>query len=338
MHNKQLFSFLKEPIPITEQVWPKDTLPLVATGTLTYNHEPYIRECIEGILMQKTTFPVKIVIFEDCSTDNTDKILKEYGKKYPNLFRVFYMPENTFRKPIRRILKQPFMEELAKAEYIALCEGDDYWTDPLKLQKQVDFLEGNQKYVMSYGNALIEDLTNTYHKKKYYINSFESKSISKEKVFGLGVPTCTMVFRAGIQIPSEFSNVISGDQFLRLFLSKKGLFYYNGEIFGAHRKHPKGISRSTDKYDWHINTAENLKKFLSYADPSQKKHINKKIVSSLIYAFFSSRIKKDNRKSFSLLPKIFLNRHFYSRSSLGLFRDLAIEVFHKKNFNVIDIF
>ena len=338
MYNKYLNSALKEPIPITEQVWPADTLPFVAVSILTYDHESFIRECVEGILMQRTTFPVRIVIFEDCSTDNTAGILKEYEEKYPDLFRVYYMPENTYRKPIRRILNRPFMEERAKAKYIATCEGDDYWTDPLKLQKQVDFLEGNEEYVMSYGNASIEDLTNEYHKKKYYLNSFEPKSISKEKIFGLGVPSCTMVFRAGIEIPGEFSNIISGDQFGRLFLSKEGLFYYHGEIFGVHRKHPKGISRSTDKFEWHINTVENLKKFLSYADPSQKKHINKKIVSSLIYAFFSSRIKKDNRKSFSLLPKIFLNRHFYSRSSLGLFRHLAIEVFHKKNFNVIDIF
>ena len=314
----------------------KNQAPLVSICCAAFNQENFIRDAIEGFLMQETGFPFEIIIHDDASTDNTAKIIKEYERKHPDLFVTIYQTENQYSRGVKPWFK--FIFPRVRGKYIALCEGDDYWTDPLKLQKQVEFLEGNEEYVMSYGNALMEDLTNEYHKKKYYLNGFESKSISKEKVYGLGVPTCTMVYRAGIQIPNEFSNVVSDDQFLRLFLSIEGLFYYHGEVFGVHRKHPKGISRSTDKFKWHINNAENLKKFLSYADASQKKHINKKIVSSLIYAFFSLHIKKETRKSFSLLPKIFLNRHFYSKSGLGLFRHLAIEVFHKKNFKVIDIF
>ncbi len=93
---------------------------------------------------------MKIVVFEDCSTDGTRKIVQEYEAEYAKLFKVFYMSENTFGKTIRKEATKPFRKERAKGKYIALCEGDDYWTDPLKLQKQVDFLEKNEDYGLVY--------------------------------------------------------------------------------------------------------------------------------------------------------------------------------------------
>lgn len=141
---------LNKPIPITQHLLDDDTVQLVSISCLTYNHERFISDAIEGFLMQKTTFPVKINIFEDCSSDNTANIIREYQAKYPSLFNVFFQAENTWRKPIREKALKPFYEAHNKAKYIALCEGDDYWTDPLKLQKQVDFLEQNEDYGLVY--------------------------------------------------------------------------------------------------------------------------------------------------------------------------------------------
>ena len=135
-----------KPISLIKQCLDDDIVQLVSISCVTYNHENYIRDAIEGFLMQKTTFPVKIVIFEDCSTDNTANIIREYQAKYPYLFNIFFQTENTWAKPIRKKALEPYFEAHNKSKYIALCEGDDYWTDPFKLQKQVDFLEQNEDY------------------------------------------------------------------------------------------------------------------------------------------------------------------------------------------------
>lgn len=107
--------------------------PVVSVATITYNHEPFIRGCIEGILMQKTTFPFELVIGEDCSTDGTREIVLDYAKKYPEIIRVVTSESNVGgRKNVNRTIFA------CQGEFLAVCEGDDYWIDPLKLQKQYD--------------------------------------------------------------------------------------------------------------------------------------------------------------------------------------------------------
>ena len=140
---------LSSPILITEQEWPEGTLPLVHTRTMTFNQENYVRECIEGILMQKTTFPVEILIHDDASTDKTSKIIREYELKYPKLIKTYYQKENSHTKPDKHKRREVFMN-FRLGKYEAICEGDDYWTDPLKLQKQTDYLEKNKSVGLVY--------------------------------------------------------------------------------------------------------------------------------------------------------------------------------------------
>lgn len=126
--------------------------PLVSVCCITYNHAPYISQCVDGFLMQKTSFPYEIIINDDCSSDGTTEILKEYAEKYPDLIQLILHDENQYSKGIRRILAT-FVYPLVKGKYIAICEGDDYWTDPNKLQKQVDFLESHPDYGLVHANA-----------------------------------------------------------------------------------------------------------------------------------------------------------------------------------------
>lgn len=126
-----------------------DGCPLVSISCITYNQAQYIRECLDGFLMQKVDFPVEILIHDDCSTDGTDNIIREYTEKYPNIIKPIFEVENQYQngKPFgARIWNYP----RAQGKYIAFCEGDDYWTDPYKLKKQIEFLEGNPDYGMCY--------------------------------------------------------------------------------------------------------------------------------------------------------------------------------------------
>ena len=116
--------------------------PLVSICCITYNHAPYIKECIEGFLMQKTTFPIEILIHDDCSTDGTTEIIKDYEKQYPDLIFPLYEEENQYQKGKASEIDF-YNYKRARGKYIAYCEGDDYWTDPLKLTKQVLFMEEN---------------------------------------------------------------------------------------------------------------------------------------------------------------------------------------------------
>lgn len=260
--NKYKFEFLSEPIPITEQKWPEDICQFVSAGVLTFNHEPYIRDCIEGILMQKTTFPVKIVVFEDCSTDHTASILKEYEAKYPQLFKVFYMPENTWDKPIRQEAQLPYKEERARGKYIALCEGDDYWTDPLKLQKQVDFLEANEKVMAVSTNSSVCDLNgNTLQSEKVVIPPDNKEGIYNLHDFfikGIQYPTNTVVFR---KLNMDFitkeskrmSNPFLGDWILWVLLHMQGDFYFLDDVTAAYRINPNSITHTVNavkRWEW----------------------------------------------------------------------------------------
>ena len=118
----------------------KETLPLVSVCCLAYNQHRYIKECIEGVIKQQTSFLIEILIQDDASDDGTAEIIRHYAAKYPELIHPVFQTENQYSKGVSIV--QP-LYDLAKGKYIAFCDGDDYWIDPLKLQKQVDYLECN---------------------------------------------------------------------------------------------------------------------------------------------------------------------------------------------------
>jgi glycosyltransferase involved in cell wall biosynthesis len=207
------------------------TSPLVSICCLTFNHVNFIRQCLDGFMLQKCEFEFEVLIHDDASTDATVNIIHEYENKFPQIIKPIYQIENQYSKGI----KPTFAYNLprAKGKYIAFCEGDDYWTDPLKLQKQVDFLEKNESFVFcGHDVAIRSEYLNSITDKFEY-----KKSIIKLKdcIFGPPTHTSSWVFKK-IDIPEKiFKSVIAGDDALMCFLASKGDGYYLQETMGVYR-------------------------------------------------------------------------------------------------------
>ena len=131
---------LSDPVPLIEHQWPDKLKPTVTIRCITYNHAPYIDKCIQGFLAQRTTFPVEIIIHDDASNDGTAEIVRGYLERHPRLIRGILQPKNLHSQGIP---KDQFIAPLTRGDYIAVCEGDDYWVDPLKLERQVRAMKQN---------------------------------------------------------------------------------------------------------------------------------------------------------------------------------------------------
>jgi len=231
--------------------------PLLSVVCITYNHEKFIAQAIDGFLMQKTDFPIEIIIHDDCSTDNTKKIIKNYANKYPELIKTIYQTENQYsqgNKPLKFILP------LCRGKYIAQCEGDDFWVDSRKLQIQVDFLEANPDYVISSHDAFIIDESGNRLKDSKLPDEHKRDASCEDLILSKAwLLTMSWVFRNVIKgYTPERAMVINGDTFFISQLGKFGKSKYHSEIQpAAYRSHSGGVwsmVSDQEKYDSHINT------------------------------------------------------------------------------------
>lgn len=217
-----------------------DVLPIVSVACITYNHEPYIRQCLDGFVMQKTNFPFEIVIHDDASTDNTKVIIQEYCQKYPHLFRPIFQDINRFKEGKGILARFVFPE--CRGKYIALCEGDDYWTDPLKLQKQVDFLEVHQDYVMTSHKCSVYNET----LKQYVSENSAEEDVPYSMKDLLGgkwyYQTLSILFRAdALNNMQLYKYRMSSDTVLVYELLQNGKGIQFKDVMGCYRYHDKGI-------------------------------------------------------------------------------------------------
>lgn len=215
---------------------------LVSISCITYNHSAYIREAIDGFLMQKTNFKFEVLIHDDASTDGTSDIIREYEKKYPDIIKPIYQTENQYSKGDGTVGR--IQRNRAKGKYYALCEGDDYWTDPCKLQKQVDFLEANPEYVFTFHDCeTLEQNTGIKHlrvgnRKIDEVVDLESVIVQNN------IPTASIIYRNIIDwtsIPKMFSTMRKGDYVLVVLLAEKGLGKYLPGAMSVYRIHEGGV-------------------------------------------------------------------------------------------------
>lgn len=226
---------------------------LVSVVMITYGHEQYIAQAIEGVLMQQTNFEVELIIADDCSPDDTQNVVENIIKTHSKSHWVKHT-----RHQHNKGMNDNFLWAMkqAKGKYIALCEGDDYWTDPLKLQKQVDFLEENEEYSFVSGNTeLINNGVRQSHLKSISEIKFEDILVSNI----LGTNTCTLLFRSSALTDRYYqfsSKVKFGDWILYLFLLKFGKGFYLSNVLGCYRVHNTGMWSSMSEIERVYNLLE----------------------------------------------------------------------------------
>jgi glycosyltransferase involved in cell wall biosynthesis len=240
-------------------------VPKVSVAMITYNHEKFIAQAIESVLMQITSFPIELVIGEDCSTDRTRQIVQHYAQLRPDVVRPLL--------PARNLgMHENFQSVLAtcRGEFIAILEGDDCWTSPLKLEAQVNFLKSHQDYAICFHNviAFFEDSRNP----PYELCSLEQKEKSTidDLILSDFIPTCSIMFPSAkfSRFPDWVNSLGQSDWVLEVLLAQQGHIGYLNAVMASYRQHPGGvwsnltrISRNEDvvKFYENINSYLNFK-------------------------------------------------------------------------------
>ena len=223
--------------------------PLVTVICTTYNHEKYIRKCLDGIVMQKTTFPFEVLVHDDASTDHTAEIIREYADRYPWLIKPILQTENQYSK-LGFFVFDKYVYPIARGKYCAICEGDDYWADPEKLQKQFEALESHPDCKMCVGrvNTVTEDglpgasvfpkqqiptgaISDTAFLKLAFANSFHTSSFFF---------TTDGVRKLIAEMPEFKKRSPVGDEIYLLYFGQLGPIFYIDEVLSVYRMNSVG--------------------------------------------------------------------------------------------------
>lgn len=254
---------------------------LVAIKCAVYNHEPYLRDCLEGFVMQQTNFPFVAIVYDDASTDGSAAIIREYEEKYPNIIKPIYETENQYSKrdgSITRIMDEAI--DATGAKYVAMCEGDDYWTDPLKLQKQVDFMEANEEYSMCFHkvNTLIQETGEI--KNEFIVRDMPGKSTILDLAEGNYIHTPSVMYRIYPDVLEKYRNLmpcLPGDYVMWMLLVERGDIYKFDEPMAVYR-YGSGVwsTSHTIKNDMaYLSTLNRL--YATITNGQAKKNIQKQI-------------------------------------------------------------
>lgn len=243
-----------------------DQQPTVSVLVTTYRHEPFIAQCLDSILEQRTAFPVEILVGEDGSDDGTRAICEAYAAQHPDRIRLFLNSRADVLfihgKPTGRANAMMLMRE-ARGRYIARCEGDDAWADPSKLQQQVDHLEAHPEHVMTYHDAAIVDHAGTVVQPGKMPNwakrDFSGEELQRVEAFVLTLSLVHRNLPILRTLPEEFKHTSTGDNFLTSLLGAHGGGHYMPGIAPAlYRDHGRGVWSSLGEVQRKRNQVNNF--------------------------------------------------------------------------------
>lgn len=271
----------------------------------TYNHENYIRKCLEGFIMQKTEFRFEVLIHDDASTDKTQIIIKEYEEKYPHLIKPIYQTENQYSKGVN--ITKAFQIPRAKGNYFAFCEGDDFWIDPLKLQKQVDVLETHQEIDMCAHAAYV------FQGNKHINNlcpSITTRVLTvADVIYGGGgyLATASLLYRKSLyEMKYKFREILYLDYSLQILGALRGGIFFIEDYMSVYN--------FCTPNSWTLRNSNSNKQL----------EINKKIESMLTI------LNRETEYKYSevIEKRIMLNEYEYSKT-YGPYKDLKKGQFKK---------
>lgn len=289
---------------------------------ITYGHEKFIEQAINGVLLQETNFEIELIISNDCSTDKTDDVIQNILKTNPkaNIINYFKLENNIGIMP-----NFIFAIEQCKGKFIALCEGDDYWTDPLKLQKQVDFFDINPDYILHSGNAVKLLLNSSVEEETLLNDTNDSTFVLEDFLSNNNLITCTVMFQnIKFQFPSYFDKVTFGDWFLYVILiHNSGLKAFRStEIYSVYRIHDSGVMINLSELNIcnsHILQIITIHKYLGY------KKLKAKVKNALNYYFFQQYRLGLKEKLYLNALNAFINNFKYSLTKTP-FKKYLIEI------------
>lgn len=269
--------------------------PKVSIWCVTYNHEKYIRNALDGFIMQKTDFKFEIVIHDDASTDGTAHILREYEKEYPGLVHVIYQTENQFRRHdnSNKFFWNIMRREL-QGEYIAWCEGDDYWIDDNKLQMQIDYMENHPDCIMTVHDAIVLDCRTGKEKRYSIIEGCAEKDLSPMDIIEVHAPTASYICKRDVLDMDGFflEAGMVGDYPLQLFCMIKGKIHYFNKVMSMYRTNVEGSLTSRQKQDFFpffktlVDVLSFMGKYNKYTDGIYEQYIRRQITWNLSSGFW----------------------------------------------------
>jgi len=289
--------------------WPKGSVkPMVSICGITYNHEKYIEEALDSFLMQRTNFAFDIVFSDDKSPDSTQKILKKYIDKFPNIMNV-----NLGTVNVGSMKNFESNMERATGKYIAVCEGDDFWIDEMKLQKQVSFLESNSEYSGCFHDSINYEMHedgSVFEELRIGSRSIESDVDLASIIFENNIATASIMYRNTItEYPEFFLQTTKGDYALMVMIAEQGLIKYIPEVMSKYRIHTGGVwSLKSQSYQvnegikFYLLLQENFVKNLSISKEIHKKLQNEYFNMALV-------LLRENKvlESIKFFKKVFFN-------------------------------
>lgn len=263
--------------------------PLVSICCLSYNQAKFIEQSLNSFLRQEVNFEIEVLINDDASTDGTQEIILDYSTKYPKVIKPLIQSKNQYSQGVRS-MQNRFNFSRAKGKYIALCEGDDYWSDTQKLQKQIDFLESNLDYNLCFHQVdMLYDNGNT----TFFCNITTDTTLFRKDLYASNiVPTCSAVYRFIDRPDIEGKKGLTfGDWLMHLHYTKSSKAFYFAKSMGVYRVHKGGYwstQKRTDQYEQILNVCRYIDNNLVDTEDEKSQFIksHQKYFLLLIHSYF----------------------------------------------------